>query len=70
MMKDVLSQSSPEGDPLPENMEPLQETDVDARRQGARMLSAHEALSSLSQENREMFNGVVESLRADLDPDK
>lgn len=66
-MDGVLGQVSPGADPLPERMEPLQQADVDAAQQGARMLSAHETLASLSPENREVFQGVVESLRADLD---
>ena len=67
-MDGVLSHVSPGVNPLPEDMEPLQQTDLDAAQQGTRMLSAHETLASLSPENREVFKGVVESLRADLDP--
>jgi hypothetical protein len=63
----VLNHAGPETEPLPNDMEPLQRADVDAAGQGARMLSAHETLSSLSPDNREVFQGVVESLRADLD---
>ncbi|MCB1677719.1 MAG: SpoIIE family protein phosphatase [Halioglobus sp.] len=66
-MDAVLSRLRADSDPLPRNMVPVQQSDVDAARQGARVLSAHEALASLSQENREMFQGVVESLRGDLD---
>jgi hypothetical protein len=67
-MDKVLSHVSAGAEPLPKNMEPMQRTDIDAARQGARMLSAHETLASLSPENRELFQEVVESLRADLDP--
>jgi CheY-like chemotaxis protein len=69
-MQGVLSHTSEEFDPLPEQMLPLQQADVDAARQGARMLSAHETLASLSPENREVFQGVVDSLRADLDAEE
>jgi hypothetical protein len=48
-------------------MEPLQNIELDAAEQGARMLSAHETLASLSEENRELFHDVVKSLRSDLD---
>ncbi len=50
-----------------QDMEPLQHAEVDVAQQGARMLSAHEARSSLREENRELFLDVVESLRSDLD---
>jgi serine phosphatase RsbU (regulator of sigma subunit) len=63
----VLNHAGSEYDPLPQDMQPLQRADADAAQQGARMLSAHETLASLSPENREVFQGVVESLRADLD---
>ena len=66
-MEGVLSHLSLSSDPLPEAMEPLQRADVDVAEQGARMLSAHETLASLSEENRELFLDVVESLRSDLD---
>ncbi|MBR9910125.1 MAG: SpoIIE family protein phosphatase [Gammaproteobacteria bacterium] len=65
-MDAVLSHASPSHEPLPEAMEPLQLVEIDAAGQGARMLSAHETLASLSSENREKFQGVVDSLRADL----
>ena len=66
-MDGVLSHMSLVNDPLPQDMEPLQHAEVDVAQQGARMLSAHEALSSLSEENRELFLDVVESLRSDLE---
>ncbi len=66
-MNAVLSHTTPSADPLPEDMAPLRRVDADAATQGARMLSAHETLASLSPKNREVFQGVVESLRADLD---
>jgi hypothetical protein len=34
--------------------------------QGARILSAHEVLASLSAENEAQFRAVVDSLRSDL----
>ena len=66
-MEGVLSHASSEGVALPEDMQALHNTELDPAQQGARMLSAHEALASLSPENREMFQGVVDSLRTDLD---
>jgi serine phosphatase RsbU (regulator of sigma subunit) len=65
-MDGVLNHTSLVHEPLPEDMEPLHRDEVDAAEQGERMLSAHEALSSLSEENREVFRDVVESLRSDL----
>ena len=65
-MVGVLNNATTEVEPLPDVMEALQQAEVDAAAQGARMLSAHETLASLSPENREKFRGVVESLRADL----
>ena len=69
-MDGVLSHLSTVNDLLPKDMQPLQRADVDLDKQGARMLSAHETLASLSPENRELFQGVVESLRTDLDRDE
>jgi len=66
----VLDHVSTGKESLPETMQPLQRAAPDAVQQGARMLSAHETLASLSPENREVFQGVVESLRADLDQDE
>jgi serine phosphatase RsbU (regulator of sigma subunit)/ABC-type transporter Mla MlaB component len=63
----VLDHAGTGIEPLPEDMLPLRRVDSDEAQQGARMLSAHETLASLSPENREVFQGVVESLRADLD---
>jgi len=65
-MDSVLSHVSADADPLPEHMEPLQRAEIDGTQQGARMLSAHETLASLSPQNREVFQGVIDSLRADL----
>jgi len=65
-MDAVLAHVDPESDPLPEVMEPLKEADVDPGKQGMRILSAHETLASLSPENQEKFQGVVNSLRNDL----
>lgn len=69
-MDAVLSRASAGTAPLPDTMKPLQQVQLDPARQGARMLSAHETLASLSPENREKFRGVVDSLRADLDPEE
>ncbi|MGL6162391.1 SpoIIE family protein phosphatase [Microbulbifer sp.] len=63
----VLSHESPSIDPLPDLMEPLPRREVGVAQQCARILSAHETLASLSPENREKFQGVVDSLREDPD---
>jgi serine phosphatase RsbU (regulator of sigma subunit) len=66
-MDAVLNHTSLTSDPLPAEMTPLKRDEVDADQQGARMLSAHETLASLSEENRALFRDVVESLRDDLE---
>ena len=66
-MQAVLDHTREEPIPLPDKLEPIQGREVDPAQQGARMLSAHETLAALSPENREVFQGVVDSLRADLD---
>ena len=68
-MNAVLDLASSDGEALPAIMLPLHQRAVDPSQQGERMLSAHEALASLSPENREKFKGVVDSLRADLGRD-
>ena len=65
-MEGVLLHSDAGGVPLPQDLQPLRNVEIDPARQGARMLSAHETLASLSRENQEQFQGVVDSLRADL----
>jgi serine phosphatase RsbU (regulator of sigma subunit) len=65
-MQGVLAHTSLTVEPLPEKMESLRRSDSDATTQGQRMLRAHEILASLSDENREQFREVVESLRDDL----
>ncbi|TNF90808.1 MAG: hypothetical protein EP301_00540 [Gammaproteobacteria bacterium] len=66
-MDGVLNHTSLTSDPLPEKMEPLQSATTDTTEHGKRMLSAHETLASLSPENREVFQQVLDSLRADLE---
>lgn len=66
-MQGVLDHTSLTLEPLPETMTPLKRTDADAEQQGQRMLRAHEILASLSDENREQFRDVVNSLREDLE---
>lgn len=66
-MDGVLSHTSLTADPLPEKMLPLQSANTDTAEHGKRMLSAHETLASLSPENREVFQHVLDSLRSDLD---
>lgn len=66
-MTSVLNHASLITEALPERMEPVSGAAVDATQQGWRMLKAHEILSSLSDENQAQFQGVVESLRTDLE---
>ena len=65
-MQGVLNHTSITLVPLPQTMTSLKRTDVDAEQQGQRMLRAHEILASLSDENREQFRDVVDSLREEL----
>lgn len=51
---------------LPDEMIEISAAMLSPQQQGARILSAHESLAALSEENREQFRGVVDSLRADL----
>jgi phosphoserine phosphatase RsbU/P len=53
--------------PLPSGMTAIEGSNLGAEQQGARILSAHETLSALSEGNRDQFRAVVDSLRADLD---
>ena len=65
-MRAVLAHIRDTAIPLPENMDPIDTASLTPQQQGARILGAHETLSSLSEENREQFRAVVDSLRADL----
>jgi serine phosphatase RsbU (regulator of sigma subunit)/ABC-type transporter Mla MlaB component len=56
--------------PLPGNMAVIDTAMLSPQQQGARILSAHETLASLSEENREQFRAVVDSLRSDLQKDE
>ena len=65
-MTRVLDHISPDRHPLPQHMTPLDGAELSPQQQGARILSAHEVLSALSEDNREQFQAVVDSMRADL----
>lgn len=65
-MEAVLNSVGTETHQLPASMRPVRRAEEDPKRQAERLLKAHEVLASLSDENREQFQGVVESLRADL----
>jgi len=67
-MTGVIEMISSRADYLPDKMEPLHCAKEDVADQSRRVLKAHEILASLSDENQEQFRGVVESLRADLNP--
>lgn len=68
-MSAVLEHISPEAAALPEQMTGIHAKDLSPQQQGARILSAHETLASLSPENEEQFRSVVDSLRVDLHRD-
>lgn len=65
-MQGVLDHAGLTTEPLPEEMETLKRTEEDSSEQAQRVLKAHTILASLSDENREQFRDVVDSLRADL----
>ncbi len=65
-MSAVLEHIRPDSSPLPDNMATIETASLTPQQQGARILSAHETLASLSEENLEQFRAVVDSLRADL----
>jgi serine phosphatase RsbU (regulator of sigma subunit)/anti-anti-sigma regulatory factor len=69
-MTSVLEHISSEDTPLPRDMAAIDAMNLSPQQQGARILSAHETLASLSVENREQFRAVVDSLRADLHEDE
>jgi hypothetical protein len=52
--------------PEPEALEPVSRAAEDPAEQARRLLSAHEVLASLSDDNREQFQHVVSALRQDL----
>ena len=68
-MTNVLEHISPEAAPLPQDMAPVDCGNLSPDQQGARILSSHETLASLSEHNREQFRAVVDSLRSDLKKD-
>jgi len=68
-MSSVMAHISPKAIPLPQNLSPVDGVNLTPDQQGARILSSHEALASLSEENWEQFRAVVDSLRSDLHKD-
>lgn len=65
-MKAVLNHILEDRLPLPDKLAVIDTASLSPRQQGERILSAHETLAALSEENREQFQAVVDSLRADL----
>ncbi len=65
-MSAVIAHISTDKAPLPGDMSAINAKELSPQEQGARILSAHETLSSLSPENEEQFRTVVDSLRVDL----
>ena len=62
----VLAHISADAHPLPKKLLPFDGTELKPQQQGERILSAHESLAALSEDNRQQFSAVVDSLRADL----
>lgn len=65
-MTAVLDHIRDDRQQLPDNMSLVATTSLSPRQQGERILSAHEILASLSEENEAQFRAVVESLRSEL----
>ena len=65
-MTSVLDHISVDTQRLPSDMQAINAASLSPEQQGARILNAHETLSSLSADNQEQFRAVVDSLRADL----
>ncbi len=65
-MRIVLEHIHAAAAPLPAELRPLSQTHEDTERRQNRVLRAHEVLASLSDDNREQFRDVVESLREEL----
>jgi sigma-B regulation protein RsbU (phosphoserine phosphatase) len=65
-MTAVLNHIRDDREVLPDDMSLVATTSLSPRQQGERILSAHEILASLSEENEAQFRAVVDSLRSDL----
>ncbi len=65
-MASVLAHILDTAQTLPDEMIEISAATLSPQQQGQRILSAHESLAELSEDNREQFKGVVDSLRADL----
>lgn len=68
-MTKVLEHISPRAASLPQDLAAVDCGSFTPDQQGARILSSHETLGSLSEDNREQFRAVVDSLRSDLKKD-
>jgi len=65
-MERVLERIHEESVPLPPGLKPLSRAPFDTTRTRERLLRAHEALASLSTDNRAQFHAVIDGLRAEL----
>jgi phosphoserine phosphatase RsbU/P len=65
-MERVLERIHEESVPLPDGLKPLARAPFDTTRTRERLLRAHEALASLSADNRAQFRAVIDGLRAEL----
>ena len=63
-MEPVLMRIAAEPLPLPKVWQPIERSAHSLARQRQRLLKAHEVLASLSEENREEFQSVIDALRA------
>lgn len=68
-MSKVIGHITHETTTLPRDLQPVDTVNLTPDQQGARILSSHQVLASLSEENQEQFRAVLESLRADLRKD-
>jgi serine phosphatase RsbU (regulator of sigma subunit)/anti-anti-sigma regulatory factor len=66
-METVLRAADVVAAPLPEKLQPLAGEQAAANPSRLRILQAHEALASLSEQNRAKFGAVVETLRSQLE---
>lgn len=65
-MERVLEQIRADSVPLPHALQPIAHAPLDPTRARERLLRAHEALASLSADNRAQFHTVIDGLRAEL----
>ena len=68
-MDRVLQRICPQARPLPDRMDPIHPRGTDDSCGSLQVLRAHQALASLSDDNRREFAGLIEALQAELGDD-